>query len=465
MYSPPMVGWMPYTTMMKASSIEHRLTEALPKDSKDWLIAALDPFHDYQFDCEGLPDERTAPSVVQIHNTQYTLTAPGSALGGNWDASVLFTGFNSSNVLESVAGGMITETSSSVHGYSSSSAAQGHPFGTLNIWAGGAGATMSTGAPALVSNETYEVLNGIQNPDRCRVIGAAFEITNTTSELYKQGSLTVAQLPDSADDPLNIRYYDSASPTTSNFVQADRGPIQACTLKPLLAVPGSSSWPAAQGVYVVPRLTQIPKTTAVYGQVSSTVGVSSRVPILYGTDGKTATPEPYSTYSETFAGAVQKVPQFLPYAPNYFTPIQVFLSGLSNQTTLVIKLRLIVEYFPSLTSSLLPLASPSPAYDPKVFALYSAIASEAPYAVPVDQNAAGDYFRKIMKVAGTGLQWLSPIFGTAGPAASMIGYALEKGSSLIPRDEAGPRAMQQPRRITAAEVEKRKREMARTKRK
>lgn len=442
--------------MMKSSSIEQRLCQALPKDSKDWLIAALDPFHDYQYDCEGLPDERTAPSVVQIHNSQMTLTAPGSALGGNWDASVVFTGFNSSNVIESTGGGMVTVSSSSLHGYTSSSYAPGNPMGNLNIWAGAAGATMSTGAPALVSGETYSVLNGIQNADRCRVIGCAFEVTNTTSDLYKQGSLTVAQLPDSADDPVNICYYDASSPTTRNFIQADRGPVQASTLKPLLAVPGSNTWPAADGVYVVPRLTQIPKTTVVYGQVTSSVGVNSRVPILYGTDGKIATPEPYSTYLETYAASPQKVPQFLPYAPNYFTPIQVFLSGLSNQTTLVIKLRLIVEYFPALSSTLLPLATPSPAYDPKVFALYSAIAAEAPYAVPVGQNAAGDYFRKIMKVAGAGLQWLSPIFGSYAPAASMVGYALERAPQLIPKDEAGPRAMTRPGPVTTTAVINRK---------
>jgi len=445
--------------MMKSSAIEQRLGQALPKDSKDWLIAALDPFHDYQYDCEGLPDERTAPSVVQIHNSQLTLTAPSSSLGGNWDASVVFTGFNSSNVIESTGGGMVAMDSSVLHPYFSGSVSAGTPMGTLNIWAGGAGATMATGLPSLVSGETNLALNGIQNADRCRLIGCAFEITNTTSDLYKQGSLTVAQLPDSADDPINVCYYDGTSPTTRNFVQADRGPVQASTLKPLLAVPGSNTWPAADGVYVVPRLTQIPKTTVVYGQATSTVGVSSRVPILYGTDGRIATPEPYSTYNLTVSGAPQKVPLFLPYAPNYFTPVQVYLTGLSNPTTLVIKLRMIVEYFPALTSTLLPLATPSPAYDPKVFALYSAIAAEAPYAVPVGQNAGGDYFRKILKVAGIGLQWLSPIFGPAAPAASMVGYAMERVPQLIPKDEAGPRAMSTPSRVTANAVVNRKKKI------
>jgi hypothetical protein len=86
----------------------------ISKDAEAWLVACLDPYHDYQYDLEGLPDQRSAPSVVQTHNQSYSLTIPTSAGGGNWDASVLFTGINR-QIQDGLGGGQVTVSSSMVH--------------------------------------------------------------------------------------------------------------------------------------------------------------------------------------------------------------------------------------------------------------------------------------------------------------------------------------------------------------
>lgn len=427
--------------MKKAINQMNKLSGRFPEDSENWLIAALDPYHDYQYEVEGLPDERTAPSVVQIHNQSYTLSKPSSAGSGNWDASILFSGFNNciTAASESVISEMITVPKSSVHWFSKGAlVANINNFGSLNLWAGAAGTTMSTGSP-ITSGDTYFQLGSVLKTDRCRLIGVAFEVTNTTAEIYRQGSITTAMLPDNACDSHNINYH-AANVNNDTHVQADRGLVQACTLQPLLAVPGSSTWAAAEGVYVVPRMTMVPRDIYSFAYVpglSAGAGSPSRVPILYGTDGKTATPEPSGLYTDTIDQAV-----FAPMAPNGFSPIQCWFSGLSNQSTLTVTYRTIVEYFPALTSSLLPLATPSPVFDPKVLACYSAVAARAPYAVPVDQNAAGDYFRKILQVLGTGLNLISPTFGAYAPLAQGASQLALRGAEYLQKKESGPANIQ-----------------------
>jgi hypothetical protein len=242
-----------------------------------------------------------------------------------------------------------------------------------------------------------------------------------------------------------IAFRDTGGVKEETFVQADRALVQANTLQPLLSVPGSCTWPASEGVYAIPRMTMVPRDVLTYSYtpgVAANQGASSRLPILYGTDGNIATPEP--TGFHAVGGYEQCL--FKPFGPNGFSPLQVWLSGLSSQTSLTVSFRTIVEYFPALNSPLLPLASPSPVFDPKALACYSAAAARAPYAVPVNQNSAGDYFKKILKVLGESLSVISPVFGEFSPLALGLGKALVSGSDLIRKDEAGPRSAQRNRR-------------------
>jgi hypothetical protein len=419
--------------------------------SQGWLTAALDPYHDYQYEVDGLPDERCAPSVVQIHNQTLSITVPASAAGGNWDASILYTGFNTPinfNTGYFTSFGMVTVPNSNTHGFSTAGLSTGQQFGAVCVWTGAAGTGYSTGSPLVVGDGDF-ALGSVLTSDRCRLIGCALEVHNTTAEVYKQGSLTVGMLPDTANDTSLILYRDNSGAWSDTFVQADRALVRASSLTPLLAVPGSTTWSAADGVYAIPRMTMVPRDiySYAYGATSALngSGASTRVPIIYGTDGKTATPEPRG-YSYTGPGLGIYQAQFAPSSPSGFSPLQVWFSGLSAQTTLTLKFRSIVEYFPALNSALLPLASPSPIFDPKVLALYSAVVAEAPYAVQVDQNAAGDYFRKILKVLGQSLELISPIFGSYAPLAMGAGGLMKKGASMIRTGEAGPNSAQKNRK-------------------
>jgi hypothetical protein len=63
-----------------------------------------------------------------------------------------------------------------------------------------------------------------------------------------------------------------------------------------------------------------------------------------------------------------------------------------------------------------------------VLGCYSAVITEAPYAVPVGQNAAGDYFRKISKVLSEALSLTSPMFGAFAPLVATVASLFKGGS-------------------------------------
>jgi hypothetical protein len=325
-----------------------------------------------------------------------------------------------------------------VHLVNTGALSLGSAFGALNIWAGAAGSSMSTGAPTAIG-DTYSQLGSVMSTDRCRLIAAGIEIHNTTAEIYKQGSLTVAQLPDVAEDAGMVMYFFSGGATAveNTPVQADRCCVQACTVGPLQSVPGACVWPAAHGVYAIPRMVSPTKNIQHFSQGGAGVGGMSRVPILYGTDGKTATPEPIG-----WVGGPTEQFGFVPFGPNGFAPLQIFFNGLSAQTTLTITFRTIVEYFPSVGSSLLPLASPSPSYDILALQIYSQIISSAPYAVPVDQNESGDYFKKILALVSRGLGLLSPMLGEFAPLALVASSLGKEVVRYVDKRSAGKPALQ-----------------------
>lgn len=433
MYSPTLVGGIPYQTIMQ-SNANRKLLAKIHPESQGWLTSALDPFHDFQYDVEGLPDMRTAPSVVQIHNQVYTLTAPPSVTTGLWDATVLYTGFNS--LIGSMTY-MIDSNSSAVHEWDPTALRTTGPSGSLVVWAGNSGDPFPIGLVS--SNDFKTALGSVKSSDRCRLIGVAYEVHNTTAEIYRQGRVTTAQLADNAKDVKNVAYVNG---TYESDTQADSSALFATSVADLSSVPGSSTWPAADGVYAIPRMIEIPTEIAHY-----TSGYN-RVPIFYGSGGNSATPEPDGSYPCSFLNKF--IPRFPAMSPSGFSPIQSMFTGLSPQTTLTITYRTIVEYFPSTGSALLPLAEPSPTFDPKVFELYSAVIRDAPYAVPVGQNAMGDYFRKVMKILSATLDATTPLFGEYAPLVSLAARGTQALSRVgkgkkVSREESGSTALQSRR--------------------
>lgn len=424
----------------------------ISNDSACWLAACLDPYHDFQMDLEGLPDERSALSVVQMHNQSVTISAPVSAGAGNWDCHITHTGITCKIGQECFIKDINAFQYSAAandydHGINPNT--DGVPFGTFNIRACASGVVPVIGT--LEADGGAYNFGSILGYDRCRVIGIAYEVTNTTAEIYKQGSCTVAMLSDVAEDGSILTLKDTnVAPLADSFFQASLCPTFPASVGDLLAMPGSQTWPAAKGIYAVPRMSKLASNVTSFGGSNST---ASRAIIVQQVGGRYA-----ATTNSVLSGGVPAVqPVVRGGAVSNFSPLVSIFSGLSPETTLTVTMRSIVEYFPDLGSSLLPLSSPSPAYDVRAFEIYNMISKRAQYAVEVKQNGTGEFFRKILALLSTGANMVAPftgkfqpvVQGAAGLAsliANRIGQPAPNPRRAIPRNSAGPRSIPAKRR-------------------
>lgn len=360
---------------------------------------------------------RSAPSSVQMHNQTFTVDATTLAPGTNWDCSVTFTGLlgNDHTETEHVVTWSGAASDDVVRSYDHAALGATGGADTVMIHIGATGAGHSFGAAP------FHSMHGCYGDDRCRLIGAAIEVTNTTAEIYQQGAVTTAMLPDIAKDTGTVTYLDvNVAPWLGIEAQADTLPTFASYVEDLRRVPTSQTWKAKDGVYAVPRLVAPDLVVGDPDTLERTVIIHDTAPAL-GAPGYSIRP-----HAKTVIGPIEKPMISCPMVSG-FSPLQIFFTGLSPETTLSVSLRTIVEYFPAVNSVLLPTSMPSPPFDPLSLALYSAAVQRAPYAVPVDFNAAGDYFRMVLKAIEAVAPMIggltgpyAPIFNVAGSAAGAL---------------------------------------------
>jgi len=402
----------------------------------------------------------SAPSIVKMHNQSYTLTVPVSAGVGDWDASIAFTGAFGEIGQNAFIANSTVSNNDLVSTYDHATGLPAVvPFNSFVIKAGAAGAAMNYGVTA--ANATAVAFGACEtspSSDRCRLIAVGFEVTNTTAEIYRQGSVSVAALPSPVSDYGTVTMADTnAAGWLRTEYQSWFAPKFASTRSALLAVPGAATWAAKDGCYAIPRLANnaTPCDSPAMNKRAVVVQDSSS-DVIY------ALTQPGAGLAVPAGGDIY--PIFNGLAQSGFGALQVYFTGLSNPTSLTITMRTVVEYFPTFNSPLLPLSTPSPSFCPKAFEIYSATCQLAPYAVPVKQNSAGEYFRRVLRIASSVGDAIAPYAGSFAPIVSSLSMgagavvkhlekraadkAVAKGkatayvpkSQRIARDEAGARA-------------------------
>lgn len=350
----------------------------MTQDGRDWLISALDPFHDYQQSLKGYPDLVSLPSNVQMHNGSLTISAPGVA---TWDCSICFTGFDTASVMDLP---LYASANQVGHSYDSTAALSTVYLKSLMVLSANSGTNLSVGTAGVTITGLDSRLSG----ERGRLIGVAYEVHNVTAEVYRQGSVLTATLQDNVRDVDSCMFVDSAAVCANKDVQQDWSALIPSGMTHLRRIPSAGTWDARKGVYCIPRMTwpDVP--------ITEVDGLHRTTRITYVDGNSTRTGH---TGTTVVGGATLPIIQGAPKTS--FAPTMSLFAGLSPETTLRITFRTIVEYFPDTTSALLYGSSPSTIYDASALQAYSRIAQHAPYAVPVNENAAGDYFRKLLKVA------------------------------------------------------------------
>lgn len=350
------------------------------KDGMDWLILALDPFHDYERTIEGLPDETVSRSNVRIHNQTATVSA--TADGDNFN--IMWNGYHGYSIVHASNNLTLDSTPNGTFApFKVLRSADGIYPSLTAQYSGTAEEKLGWGTVPLAANANQA----------SRLIGVAFEIRDVTPALYQKGQYVANALPNHCSKtcpliqtlgPPEVRTLMPSASVTAPFAvsQAD-----------MQAYPNAVTRELKAGAYVIPHMgvpAQAQRLTSPTGQLvytsvciqSEIIGGALQQQVTCGADNTTGVQARNKNY--VYSG---------------FSPCQMLISGVAAETVLQITFRTIVEYYPDLHDpQSLSTATDTAAYDPYALQLYHEICRKVPFCVPVKDNASGDYFRKVKSV-------------------------------------------------------------------
>jgi hypothetical protein len=394
-------------------------SDMLSESGRNWLIRALDPFHDSPVRPAGYPDMDQSYSVVQEINESMTISAPASVTSGTWDCHIMnlpdFASVvgNSGNLPAtynpltgqfSIITGVSTYSDCGVVALSVPSGALTYPDSNAQV---GANITTQNLQPNIY-------ING-----KCRVVGWAFEVVNTTAELYLQGLCTAYRMPQV--DQLTTYTAQDETSTSTIYTPA---PLRVFAMPPssvaeALVLPGSKQWDAKRGYYGVCLLST---TDNPFQAIDS----SRRAYLTNEIWASTSSPPLNCVVSYRSKGGIGNSGTCKYFAP--YNTTGAYFTGLSLQTTLQVNVKWILETAPGPRSTFATLAQPSPAYDPVALELYSEMVQHLPVGVPFDENPDGEWFENVLGTLGT----LSTMASGVHPMFGLIGKGLDIARRIAP---------------------------------
>lgn len=360
-------------------------------DGVNFIKQALDPFSDDLRDPVGMPDMEIGNSVCQHIKRTYTYTVGAAAEDVHIFMDNLDTEVRLSENTKYVDG--ITISGNYV------ADSPGLTFtrrGGIRIRKGASGVSLSQdddfnhgGTLALPSTFTAG--------GSTRVVAKAFEVHNVSNKLVVGGAVTVyratGDIPYNKDTVGVLR--NSATPTTiDNSCIAKVVSVAPTTEADAVAYPGSQTWDAEDGCYVVGM------PAAQTNEVSDSANDDACLVI-----GSTSVANPTKSWINTVA--VNVVPRVLVGEPKVWSPFFLcgaYFTGLPAGSQLKISVIYYVERFITSTTATLDLVTmgkPSPYFDPAALELYAKTAQRAPVGTKVKNNADGDWIKNIADLLGT----------------------------------------------------------------
>jgi hypothetical protein len=403
---------------------------------KNWLIRALDPFHDSNITCEGFPDGQSYQCITQQIKQTVAITAPPYCVSNNlnFDCLIIDLPFLGAGFIKLVgpAGQAFTlgppevyfnsfVVNSSASGYTSFVASwmmilcvpAGHTFDWVSF---------SNDYNAGKATVTYVQLDSRYTAGDYRVISKGFEVHNTSSELNRQGSVICGELP--VPDRFTAftsfiqvqNSWTSGSPTTNATADVLPIPMWPASQADALRLPGSVQWEAKDGCYCPATLTNL---------LLPISNCQVICPYFYDTTG--------------YAGAIviPAIPVNINTGQSAFPVVNLvdfnmkfaYFAGMAVNTTLQLNSNITVERFPDSTlPDLEVLAHPSPHRDTIAMDMYSSIVSDIAVAVPVSENSFGDFFSDAI---GAIKDYVQPVLSVIPhPAAQALSKGIDMANGL-----------------------------------
>lgn len=403
------------------------------------LLAAVDPFHDKPIEgLRGWPDLETGPSVIRHWKQSTTVKAiddGSSIMIYTWpilDACTCNITTRRNSLIDTITPGVSTDVVIAPVTISSYNAA-------------------NSGLPSLpfVPDASYNhAIPGSYFQDGAsRLIGMGVEVHDVTAELYKQGTITCFQIPQTTADVEDVvvkAQTVGALSYTNTAVTAARLNRFPSNLANIMTYPTSRQWDAKEGAYVVVPFSGH-ENPPNYAEYMTPFVNNTPTSVLDAPNALNSTGRYLGTYA---TGGVSGDP-FI-FNAHQYAPVNsrgIYLTGLNANSTFTITTSFYTETFPVQSSPLLPMAAPSCPFDPKALALISIIMQEMPVGVPVRENPMGEWFWQAVEgaipalagVASTFFPTFSPLIG--GASSAITNYAHRQVAKQHLKAEK-PRSMQ-----------------------
>jgi hypothetical protein len=423
----------------KIDSILDKLEKSahLTPDGRNWLVSAIDPFHDSDINLAGYPDVLSAATIVQLVKQQIQLAVPTSGSGivtanANWDCSIALT---PCCLPTTIAAQFAVSPTGLLTGPTT---VTGCNYGGLVAMAGPQGQRLWPDATGGAVNASGTYLNpSAYVKGQGRVIGMGFEVVNTTSELNKQGQVTAWRMPSLWTETMGYSA-DSAFPVYGGTGTYKLGRLPPSTIANAQLLFGSRSWAAKEGAYIVARQ----NTTANPAMLPSFQNIA-----FSALDNQALFAD--SWYSGTFP--VQQPG----YYADWYLPFDtsgVHFTGLSYTTTLTVNVRWLIERIPGPNEAdLVVLATPSASYDSLALELYTRCVNDMPPGVMLSENPLGEWFRDALSKVSDWAPKVGNALGTFIPGASIIGngvgMAAGAAKKMIKKTKNGVEVVKKAHRI------------------
>lgn len=399
----------------------------LTPSGADWLVTALDPFHDSMLkNLRGWPDIDTTPSVVRNVKQSITITKNSLLPPGNWDCHIVAWPWHTS-----IGMGRVTTRSNNT--WVTTAAMANAPTGGVQAYQMASGTNLSIESALnqqLILNDDFTTGAG-------RLVGMGFEVSNTTATIQKQGSCHVYRQASNTQDSFTGVYTTPGPPGVGvGSFTAIRYPPQN-TAQAML-IPGSRQWPAEEGCYVVCAFNDLENpakpvsySCPVINDPISDDQENQNVPLPVVNTSPITVITPQNGVVGTLRSPAMKI-----------DPINqsgVIFSGLSDVSTLTLNVNYFYEVFPGVgQQDVLVLATPSAQYDPIALEVYSHAISTMPVGVKFNENGLGDWFMGVVSKIGS---FLSPVLtALPHPLAKAAGVGLGAISESMTEYMAPPNA-------------------------
>jgi hypothetical protein len=389
----------------------HRLIAngGLTQDGANWVVAALDPFHDVARVLAGYPDVDSSKTVV----SSFSFTKEITFAAGTWDFHTFSLPVTATDAAYYV--GSAANHRNSLAQVVPTYASTYYTLGPVN------GITVPSGSPMFPTSAAWNPagatfadfsadIGSLLNQGFSRVIAAGLEVVNTTSALDQSGSCVCYRMPANAT-PTTIRVTDATAGNLcdgSTVMNVIRPPPSSMSEAMLLR--GTTEWNNKHGAYM--PITQ--------SRIENPLKSTASQPVVFMTQsGDVAS---VTVQQKALGGAVTTAPSFWANKTNSQDICGMMFTGLNQGTTLRLKYTVLVETAPTFkeyTES--SLASPSAEYDPDALKLYAKIVNKMPIATFSSNNANGDWFKAILKTIHSVVRPIAAIFGR--PARDFVDKA------------------------------------------